>query len=46
MSCFREVEKIYEAAGVRDRLELDLFDGGHGWGAHKTAAFFAKYLRG
>ncbi len=44
MSCFREVERIYAAAGVRDRLELDLFEGGHAWGANKSVEFFRKYL--
>lgn len=44
MKCYPEVEKIYRAAGVRDRLELDLFEGGHGWGGHKSVAFFRKYL--
>lgn len=44
MSCFKEVEKIYAAAGARDRLELDLFEGGHAWGANRSRAFFARYL--
>jgi hypothetical protein len=44
MSCYREVEKIYEAAGVRDRLELDLFEGGHKWGGNKSVEFFRKHL--
>ena len=44
MSCWREVEKIYQAAGVRDRLELDLFEGGHQWGGNKSLAFFNKWL--
>jgi dienelactone hydrolase len=44
MSCFHEVEKIYSAAGVRDRLELDLFEGGHAWGANKSVPFFRKSL--
>jgi hypothetical protein len=44
MSCWRDVEKIYEAAGVRDRLELDLFEGGHQWGGNKSLAFFNKWL--
>ncbi len=44
MSCFREVEKIYTAAGVRDRLELDLFEGGHAWGANRSVDFFTRYL--
>ncbi|MCG3148648.1 MAG: hypothetical protein PCFJNLEI_02093 [Verrucomicrobiae bacterium] len=43
-SCYREVEKIYRAAGVRDRLELDLFEGGHAWGGHKSVEFFLKHL--
>jgi hypothetical protein len=43
-SCFKEVEKIYTAAGVRDRLELDLFEGGHRWGGNKSIAFFNKWL--
>lgn len=46
MSCYREVEKIYTAAGARDRLELDLFDGGHAWGANKTGKFFHRHLSG
>jgi hypothetical protein len=44
MSCFREVEKIYTAAGCREKLELDLFEGGHGWGGNKSVAFFTKAL--
>jgi len=46
MSCWRDVEKIYAAAGVRDRLELDLFEGGHQWGGNKSLAFFNKWLGG
>ena len=44
MSCYREVEKIYTAAGVSDRLELDLFEGGHRWGGNKSVEFFRKHL--
>ncbi|MBN1942210.1 MAG: prolyl oligopeptidase family serine peptidase [Phycisphaerae bacterium] len=44
MSCYREVEKIYAAAGASDRLELDLFDGGHCWSGRKSFDFFAKHL--
>jgi len=46
MPCFRHVEKIYQAAGIPDRLELDLYVGEHGWGANKSLAFFNKYLLG
>ena len=45
MSCFHEVEKIYAAASARDKLELDLFEGGHQWSGRKTSAFFKKYLK-
>ncbi|MFB3891179.1 MAG: alpha/beta hydrolase family protein [Phycisphaerae bacterium] len=44
MTCFREVEKIYAAAGAREKLWLDLFEGGHRWGANKSVEFFGKYL--
>ena len=43
-SCYREVEKIYSAAGMRDKLELDLFGGGHKWGGNKSLEFFRRYL--
>jgi dienelactone hydrolase len=45
MSCYRAVEEIYQAAGAADRLELDLFEGNHAWGDHKSAAFFKKHLQ-
>ena len=44
MSCYREVEKIYAAAGLRERLELDLFEGGHRWGGNKSLEFFRTHL--
>src|SRR5688572_9638809 len=44
MSSYREVERIYAAADLRDRLELDLFEGGHGWGGNKSVEFFRKQL--
>jgi dienelactone hydrolase len=44
MSCFGEVEKIYIAAGVHEKLVLDHFDGGHQWGANFSEKFFRKYL--
>ena len=46
MSCYREVEKIYSAAKAADKLQLDLFEGGHSWGANKSFDFFNKYLKG
>jgi hypothetical protein len=44
LSCFREVEKIYAAAGCRDVLDLDLFEGPHSWGGHKSVEFFRRHL--
>jgi dienelactone hydrolase len=44
MSCYHEVEKIYQAAGAHEHLVLDLFDGGHQWGANMSVRFFKKYL--
>jgi dienelactone hydrolase len=44
MSCWEEVKKIFAAADASDRLELDLFPGGHRWGGNKSVAFFRKYL--
>ena len=45
MSCFREVEKIYRAASATEKLQLDLFEGGHGWNGGKTFDFFNRYLK-
>ena len=46
MSCFKEVERIYGAAGARDCLVLDLFEGGHKWGGNKSLEFFREHLGG
>lgn len=44
MHCYRGVEKIYGAAGVADKLHLDLFPGEHGWGGNRSVEFFQAYL--
>jgi len=44
MQCFHQVEKIYTAAGVRDRLALDLYPQEHSWGGFKSEAFFSTHL--
>lgn len=46
MQCYRQVEAIYQAAGLPERLELDLFPGEHAWGGNKSEAFFTKHLNG
>jgi hypothetical protein len=42
---FRQTQAIYEAAGVPESLELDLFGAQHSWGGHKTHDFFRKHLQ-
>jgi hypothetical protein len=44
MACYRQVKRIYRAAGAADNLELDLHPGEHGWGANRSEAFFGKHL--
>lgn len=44
LACYRQVERIYAAAGAADRLELDLHAGEHGWGGNKAPAFFGRHL--
>jgi hypothetical protein len=44
MKCYQTVERIYAAAGVPERLELDLFNGEHAWGGNKSLAFFRQHL--
>ena len=44
LACYRQVEKIYRAAGAADNLELDLFPGEHSCGGNKSIAFFRKHL--
>lgn len=45
MACFRQLKRIYRAAGAADRLVLDFFPGGHAWGGHKSVDFFNRYLK-
>jgi dienelactone hydrolase len=45
MECFRNVERIYAAAECSDKLELDLFPGGHSWGGNRSIYFFQTHLR-
>jgi len=45
MKCFRQVEKIYYAAGASGNLELDLFAGEHSWGGNKSVLFFRKNMK-
>jgi len=44
--CSRKVKMIYEAAGVGQNYEVDLFDGDHRFSGNKAFSFFDKYLKG
>lgn len=46
LSCSRGVVRIYEAAGVPENNEGDLFDGGHRFADNKAFDFFEKQLKG
>ena len=46
LACYQHVRRIYEAAGVGDRLHLDQFAGEHAWGGNASRDFFAAALRG
>ncbi len=41
---YKKLEKIYKAAKAQSQLELDLFPGGHAWGANKSETFFRNHL--
>ena len=44
MSCYQELQKIYQAAQCPEQLKLDLFNGPHEWGANLAGDFFKKAL--
>ncbi|MBM7789664.1 dienelactone hydrolase family protein [Tenggerimyces flavus] len=44
LACHQRVREIYAAAGAAERLELNLFAGGHRFDPHGSAEFFARAL--
>jgi dienelactone hydrolase len=44
LECFKGLEKIYRAAGAREKLQLDYFPGEHAWGGNKSVDFFREHL--
>jgi hypothetical protein len=44
MQCYKKVRRIYRAAQVPAKLELDLFAGEHRWGGNKSVRFFQRWL--
>jgi hypothetical protein len=44
LACYRQVEAIYQAAGVPERLELDLSPQEHSWGGRRSVDFFRRWL--
>jgi cephalosporin-C deacetylase-like acetyl esterase len=46
LSCSREAAKIFEAAGVPEKYEVDVFAGDHKFAGNKAFRFFDTYLKG
>ncbi len=44
MEAYAQIERIYEAAGVRDRLDLDVFETGHKYHGAKAFDWFDRWL--
>ena len=44
LTCYRQVERIYAAAGAADKLDLDLAPREHGWCGNKSVGFFRANL--
>lgn len=45
MEAWAQIERIYEAAGARDRLDLDVFESGHRYHGAKAFDWFDRWLR-
>ena len=43
-TAYTQLQEIYAAAGAEDKLEIDIFDGGHMFSGKKTFDFFARQL--
>lgn len=46
MKAYRQLRRIYSAAGVPDHLDLDAFDGGHRFNETKAFPWFDRWLKG
>jgi dienelactone hydrolase len=46
LRAYRQVEEVYAAAGAPERLQRDVFPGGHAFGGRVTFEFFDRWLRG
>ena len=42
---FEQVKKVYEIAGVPDKVEMDAFDGGHQFSGQKSLDWFDRWLK-
>jgi dienelactone hydrolase len=45
MKAYRQLRRIYSAAGALDRLDLDAFDGGHRFNETKAFPWFDRWLK-
>ncbi|HSS10558.1 MAG TPA: acetylxylan esterase [Acidimicrobiales bacterium] len=39
-----QLRRVYQALGVADRMEIDVFEGGHGWHGERAYPFLARWL--
>lgn len=46
LKAYRQLRRIYAAAGASDRLDLDAFDGGHRFNPDKALPWFDRWLKG
>ena len=44
LDAYEAVKRIYAAAGVSDRTDIDLFEGAHAWSGAKAWQFLKKWL--
>lgn len=44
LASYAIVERVYEVAGVRDRLDIDLYEGHHQWSGAKAWDWLARWL--
>ena len=44
VNAHQELRGIYRAAGAEDRMEVDIFPGGHDFRPESACAFFEKWL--
>jgi len=44
-AAFARVKEVYDVAGVADRVDIDIFDGGHQFSGRKSLDWFDRWLK-